>query len=276
MMEPSLDYLVAFWAIVLSGRIAVPAFPPKLAQLATSLPRIESILGDCEAALVLCHPPLLKQLARLQEASSQFRDIAWLPLAVETMETDKPLARDMLLSPLLAKLPAQRDVNAICFLQYTSGSTSEPKGVEVTHQNILHNSEAIFRALECQNSLVSWLPPFHDMGLIGNVIQTVYGAGTGTFMSPTTFLAKPLTWLSAISRYRAAVSVSPNFGYDYCVQKIPPHHLTGLDLSPTGALRFPVLNRYAPTPYVLLKKSSRRLVLMGPRFTPAMAWQRRH
>ncbi len=231
LMEPSLDYLVAFWAIVLSGRIAVPAFPPKLAQLATSLPRIESILNDCEAALVLCHPPLLKQLGRLQRASSQFRDVAWLPLAVEHPESSEFFAQDAPLSSQQALLKPQLDDNAICFLQYTSGSTSEPKGVEVTHQNILHNSEAIFTALECQNSLVSWLPPFHDMGLIGNVIQTVYGAGTGTFMSPTTFLAKPITWLAAISRYRAAVSVSPNFGYDYCVQKIHPHHLTGLDLS---------------------------------------------
>src|SRR5262249_4418734 len=121
----------------------------------------------------------------------------------------------------------------LAFLQYTSGSTAEPKGVMVTHGNLLHNSALIQRSFGStpQSRGVFWLPLYHDMGLIGGVLQTIYCGGASTLMSPVAFLQEPFRWLAAISRTGASISGGPNFAYDLCVRKIDPGQRAALDLS---------------------------------------------
>jgi acyl-CoA synthetase (AMP-forming)/AMP-acid ligase II len=121
----------------------------------------------------------------------------------------------------------------LAFLQYTSGSTATPKGVMVSHGNLLHN-EAIIQQAFAQTSesvIVSWLPLYHDMGLIGNVLQPLYVGAHSVLMSPVAFLQSPFRWLKAISHYRATTSGGPNFAYDLCVRKITEEQKAGLDLS---------------------------------------------
>ncbi len=121
----------------------------------------------------------------------------------------------------------------LAFLQYTSGSTSTPKGVMVTHGNLLANSEQIRACFGStpESRGVFWLPLFHDMGLIGGVLQTVYCGGSSTLLSPVSFLQRPLRWLEAISRTGATISGGPDFAYDLCVRKVGPEQRAGLDLS---------------------------------------------
>ena len=124
--------------------------------------------------------------------------------------------------------------NTLALLQYTSGSTAEPKGVMVSHGNMMHNQRIILTALEHHRHIgigVNWLPPYHDLGLIGGILQTVYRGATLVLMSPTAFLQNPFNWVKAISRYRADTSGGPNFAYDLCVQRSTPEERAALDLS---------------------------------------------
>ena len=123
--------------------------------------------------------------------------------------------------------------NEIAFLQYRSGSTGNPKGVIVSHENILHNSAYIQTAFQLTEESVSvtWLPSFHDMGLIDGIIQPLYTGFLGVIMSPQAFLQKPIRWLEAISYYRATHSGGPNLGYDLCVEKVTNEQIKNLDLS---------------------------------------------
>ena len=125
------------------------------------------------------------------------------------------------------------DADTLAFLQYTSGSTAAPKGVMITHGNLLHNSARIQASFGStpESRGVFWLPLFHDMGLIGGVIQTLYCGGSSTLFSPVSFLQRPLRWLQAISRTGATISGGPNFAYDLCVEKTTPEQRAGLDLS---------------------------------------------
>ncbi len=126
--------------------------------------------------------------------------------------------------------PAAED---LAFLQYTSGSTADPKGVRVTHGNLMHNEETIRRAfgLSEESVIVGWLPLYHDMGLIGNVLQPLYLGARCVLMSPVAFLKRPRRWLEAIDRYRGTTSGGPNFAYELCVHRVPPAEREGLDLA---------------------------------------------
>ncbi|MFL6234775.1 MAG: amino acid adenylation domain-containing protein, partial [Thermoanaerobaculia bacterium] len=125
------------------------------------------------------------------------------------------------------------DPRSIAFLQYTSGSTATPKGVMVTHANLLHNERMIGAAFDMdeESVVVGWLPLYHDMGLIGNVLQPLHAGGRCVLMSPVAFLQRPMRWLEAVSRYRGTVSGGPNFAYELCLRKAAPEALAGLDLS---------------------------------------------
>ena len=122
--------------------------------------------------------------------------------------------------------------DSLAFIQYTSGSTATPKGVMLTHDNLLHNERMIRIAFEQtqQSIILGWLPLYHDMGLIGNVLQSMYCGARCVLMSPLSFLQRPVRWLEAISRYRATTSGGPNFAYDLCVRKIGMQERTDLDL----------------------------------------------
>jgi acyl-CoA synthetase (AMP-forming)/AMP-acid ligase II len=144
------------------------------------------------------------------------------------------LATDVL-PPSLAEAWTMPDISAdtLAVLQYTSGSTGQPKGVQLHHRHLLLNSQMLARAMGCGRDSVGviWIPPYHDMGLIGGVLQPMYSGFPVHLMSPATFLQRPVRWLEAISRYRGTISVAPNFAYEQCVRRIRPEQLAKLDLS---------------------------------------------
>jgi acyl-CoA synthetase (AMP-forming)/AMP-acid ligase II len=219
LLYPSgLEFIAAFFGCLYAGVVAVPAYPPRRNQ---NLDRLQSIVSDCQAAVALTTTSLLPNL---ESSLNQDSQLASLPcLATDSSEAD------------LAAAWYQPEVNSdtLAFLQYTSGSTGKPKGVMVTHGNLLHNSEIIYQAFghSPESRGVIWLPLYHDMGLIGGVIQPLYGGFPVVLMSPLDFLQKPVRWLQAISRYRATTSGGPNFAYELCARKITEEQKAGLDLS---------------------------------------------
>jgi acyl-CoA synthetase (AMP-forming)/AMP-acid ligase II len=238
-----LEYICAFLGCLYAGAIAVPASPPRRNQKRTWL---QSIVNDCQAKAVLTHEAVWH---KLQSHPSHQTAIEQLNLyGVMTDHVD----------PSTAHLWSRPDIKPedIAFLQYTSGSTGEPKGVMVSHRNILQNSESIYRFFghSSQSHALSWLPPYDNMGLIGNILQPLYGGFLGTLFPPVYFLRRPLQWLQAISRYGATTSGGPNFVYDLCVKKAKPEDLATLDLSHwtvafNGAepVRSQTLERFAET-----------------------------
>ena len=219
LLYPSgLDYIIAFFACLYAGVIAIPAYPPRPNR---SLNRIQNILQNAQTDLALTNSDTLQSLERQLERSPELYNLRWI--TTDTLESN--LERDW----------REPDVspNHIAFLQYTSGSTAEPKGVKIAYKNLLHNLEAIHRCFRHspQSKGVIWLPPYHDMGLIGGILQPLYGGFPVTLMSPLMFLQNPLRWLRAISCYQATTSGGPNFAYDLCVRKFKPEQVIGLDLS---------------------------------------------
>ena len=211
-----LDYITAFFGCLYAGVIAIPAYPPRPNR---SLNRIYNILQNAQTNIALTTSETVQSLSRLESASVQ--DLRW----ITTDSIDLNIATYWNEPDL--------DEDSIAFLQYTSGSTAEPKGVKIAYKNLLHNLEAIHRCFKHspQSRGVIWLPPYHDMGLIGGVLQPLFGNFPVTLMSPLMFLQNPLRWLKAISRDRATTSGGPNFAYDMCVRKFKPEQLRGLDLS---------------------------------------------
>ncbi|HVF89383.1 MAG TPA: AMP-binding protein, partial [Blastocatellia bacterium] len=238
---PGLDYIAAFFGCLYAGTIAVPAYPPDPDRLKRSLARLMAILADSGPRVVLTTSSILSMIRRSSGLDDRLTSLGWVT-------TDS-------LAPGLADEWMEPDITGrtIAFLQYTSGSTGTPRGVMVSHGNILHN-ERIIQAACCHDSestFVGWLPLYHDMGLIGNVLQPLYIGARCVLMSPQAFLQKPLRWLSAISRYKAATSGGPNFAYDLCVRKIDPADRANLDLSSwttafNGAepIRFDTMERF--------------------------------
>lgn len=218
---PGLDFIAAFFGCLSAGAIAVPLHP---ARPNRSLARIHSIIDDCGPTAALSTDATYAQMTRIPDVKLQ--QLSWI---TTTTLPDAPSSE-----PGLSISPGD-----IAFLQYTSGSTGDPKGVMVSHANLMHNEALMNRAFAMNESSVvaSWLPLYHDMGLIGSVLQTVYCGATAVLMSPLAFLQRPARWLSAISRYHATISGAPNFAYDLCTQKISDAELAGLDLS-TWAVAF--------------------------------------
>lgn len=215
---PGFGFIAAYFGCLYAGVTAVPAYPPRLNRPS---PRIQAIVADCQAKAALTTTAILENLEQRFEHTPDLRSLQWLdteklPAGIESRWQDPHVTPDYL-----------------AFLQYTSGSTSTPKGVMVTHGNLMYNLRQI--ELGFQNTPgslgVIWLPNYHDMGLIGGILQPILLGGCSVLMSPLMFLQRPLRWLEAISRYRGQVSGAPNFAYDLCVEKIRPEHKAGLDLS---------------------------------------------
>ncbi len=218
LLYPSgLEFITAFFGCLLAGVVAVPVYPPRRNQ---KLSRLLSIVEDAEATLALTTESLLSNYQAHWTEEPALAQLSWLA-------TDSAF-----LTPKQGQLP-KITPDTLAFLQYTSGSTGKPKGVMVTHRNLIDNEEAIARAFNHnENTIhVNWLPLFHDMGLIGNILQSFYLGTPCIVMSPLAFLQKPIRWLQAIDRYRATTSGGPNFAYDFCVEKIKPEQLENLDLS---------------------------------------------
>ena len=209
-----LEFIVAFVACLYAGVVAVPCHPP-MNRLTTT--EVQTRLLDAEATIVLSDRSLLKQLPKKLSTKP---NISWLDTTSVTA------------NPLDYQLP-ELEPNSLAFLQYTSGSTGEPKGVMITHDCLLQNQEMLKQAFghSEQTIGVGWLPLFHDMGLIGNVLQPLYLGICCVLMSPISFVQKPIRWLQAISKYRGTTSGAPNFAYDLLCDRVTPQQLKQLDLS---------------------------------------------
>ncbi len=238
---PGLQYIAAFFGCLYAGAVAVPAYPPRMNR---SLSRLQAIVHDARAIAALTTASIHARATALTNQAPELQRLHWLV----TDELAAGLAADWR-EPVI-------DGNTLAFLQYTSGSTATPKGVMVSHQNLLSNERMIrqvFRQTE-QSFIVGWLPLYHDMGLIGNMLQPLYLGVPCALMSPLAFLQRPLRWLRAIAHYKATTSGGPNFAYELCVNKIKPEDRATLDLSSwqiafNGAepVRADTLERFAAT-----------------------------
>ncbi|WP_438043180.1 amino acid adenylation domain-containing protein [Sorangium sp. So ce128] len=218
--EPGLEYIVAFFGCVYAGLVAVPAYPPDPARIERTLPRLSAILKDARAGLVLSTGAITSMAVHLFERAPELGAARWVAtdeLPAEGQGAFRP--------PALG--PA-----SLAFLQYTSGSTGTPKGVMLSHRNLLHNLESISRCFGAHRGStgVIWLPPYHDMGLIGGILEPLYHGFNVALMSPLTFLRHPLRWLQAISEEGATISGGPNFAFELCVRKSSPEDRRSLDL----------------------------------------------
>ncbi|MBW4594270.1 MAG: fatty acyl-AMP ligase [Brasilonema angustatum HA4187-MV1] len=218
LFPPGLDFITAFFGCLYAGCVAVPAYPPRRNQ---KLSRLQAIVSDAQASVALTTQSLLANVENQLTENPELDAVQWI--ATDNLNSD--LASNWQ-EPTLFE-------SDLAFLQYTSGSTGTPKGVMVSHGNLLHNQRMIEKAFghTKETIFVGWLPLFHDMGLIGNVLQPLYLGIPCILMSPVAFLQKPLRWLQAISRYKATTSGGPNFAYELCVRKITSEQLSTLDLS---------------------------------------------
>jgi acyl-CoA synthetase (AMP-forming)/AMP-acid ligase II len=218
---PGLEFIPAFFGCLYSGVIAVPAYPPQPSQASRTLPRLLSIVADADVAIVLANSNVADAAARMMGEAPGLGSIPWL--ATDTISDDRA---DEWREVVIAS-------DDLAFLQYTSGSTASPRGVMVSHANLLHNLAYASHAADRDRSTrsVSWLPVIHDMGLIEGVLGPVFGGYAAYLMAPASFLHRPIRWLRAITRYRASTSGGPNFAYDLCVRKITEAQRAELDLS---------------------------------------------
>ncbi len=218
LFPPGLDFVAAFFGCLYAGAVAVPCHPPRPHR---DQPRLRAIACDARPGFVLTTVELAGRREALGARVPELAGVVWI--AVETVD---PRGAERWAPPSLAAETA-------AFLQYTSGSTALPKGVVVTHGSILHNEEMIRAAFgQSEDSVVvGWLPLFHDMGLIGNVLQPLTAGASCVLMPPLSFLQQPVRWLRAIHRYRATTSGGPSFAYELCARKVSAEEREGLDLS---------------------------------------------
>ncbi|WP_437715402.1 amino acid adenylation domain-containing protein [Sorangium sp. So ce448] len=218
---PGLDYIAAFLGCAYAKLVAVPAYPPDPGRLNRSLPRLQAIVANARAQVFLTTAMIKSMVDVLGAQAPELAAHPWLA-------TDE-------LAPGCENAWREPDVagETLAFLQYTSGSTGTPKGVMVTHSNLMHNSQLIgeWFELDERSVAVNWLPPYHDMGLIGGILQPLYNNFHGVLLSPITFLQRPLRWLQAITRHRGTCAGGPNFAFDLCARKVKSEELAGLDLS---------------------------------------------
>jgi acyl-CoA synthetase (AMP-forming)/AMP-acid ligase II len=219
--RPGLDFLAAFFGCLYGGAIAIPTYPPHPARRNRTASRLEAIVADAAPAAALTTSDLLPAVEPLMRRG-------------DARPSGVLLAVDQLSDDLAASWTRPAiTIDSLAMLQYTSGSTGAPNGVMISHGNLLHNSEQIrifFEHTEDSQGL-SWLPPYHDMGLIGGILQPLYAGFPHTLFSPLHFLQQPIRWLRAVTRWKSTSSGGPNFAYDLCVEKVSPEERAGLDLS---------------------------------------------
>jgi acyl-CoA synthetase (AMP-forming)/AMP-acid ligase II len=224
--EPGLHYIVSFIACLRAGLVAVPVFPPDPRKLKKDMHMFASIAGNCGAKVALTSSlyNAATKMAALKalftaSGSSGWPDLAWV--TVDELPVYKSLDKAAASGGQVAAEAFVGVRSELAFLQYTSGSTSDPKGVMISHGNLSHNLATIIDELRAGTDtvVVSWLPQYHDMGLIGSYLGALYCGGCGFYLSPFAFLKSPLIWLQAISAHRATHMQAPNFGFALAVRR---------------------------------------------------------
>jgi len=212
---PGLEFLVAFFGCLIAGVIAVPMMMPRRQSARDSS---AAIMANCEPVIAFTSAAFATRRDLRERFSNE--KLQWIAVDLKTA------------GARAADLP-EPDSQDIAFLQYTSGSTSDPKGVAVSHANLLANLEMIRQSLgnTRQSTYVNWVPLYHDMGMILNTLEALYVGALCVLMAPNAFMQRPLGWLRAIGRYRAEVGCGPNFGYDLCVSRYRAEQMEGVDLS---------------------------------------------
>lgn len=252
MLPAGPEFVIGFLGCLYAGVLAVPASEPKPKRRNDRLSRVA---GDCDPTAVLCNRSIAERIEpRL--VCPELAAVPWISLEEAISASDDGGSRP---DRRLGSRPNRRwngeetgnhlatdadgepwpPADSIAFLQYTSGSTSDPMGVAISHHNLVHNLEMIrlgfgqeFNTSDSTGLKgVFWLPPYHDMGLIGGILEPLYLGGTTVLMPPTSFLKKPLRWLQAVSDERAIISGAPNFAYELCVNRLTPQDRQRLDLS---------------------------------------------
>ena len=213
---PGLDYVAAFFGCLYAGAVAIPLYPPRANR---TLARVQHIAADATARFALTTSQVFAKADDLIN-TSQLGELTWLT----TDDLDQNDGGDW--------IPWTPAPNALAYLQYSSGSTANPKGIMISHANLLHNSAHLDAGWKhtSDSRIVSWLPHFHDMGLVYGIVQPVYKGIQSYLMPPAAFLQRPLLWLQAISRHQATHTAAPNFAYDLCINKISDEECESLDL----------------------------------------------
>jgi len=217
---PGLEYIASLFGCWYAGAVAVPAYPPRFNR---PMLRLRSLVADARARFALTTPATLERLERALQREPELERLCWLPTGVAGE------------APALPS-PVPLDPGDLALLQYTSGSTGDPKGVMLTHRHLLAQVELLVERgqLTSGDRGVAWLPPYHDMGLVGAILVPVLVGLETTLMPPSAFLQRPLRWLQAMTRYRATISGAPDSAFDLCVRRASPAQIEALDL---GALR---------------------------------------
>jgi acyl-CoA synthetase (AMP-forming)/AMP-acid ligase II len=230
---PSLDFIISFLACLKAGIVAVPVFPPNPLRRDT-LHMFSRIVQGCDAKFALTNTEYnhAKKIAGIRDAftrnTSANATAAW-PEALQWILTDQKSAKATAVSSSSASTPKSTCSSSdLAFLQYTSGSTSEPKGVMITHGNLAHNLSIITTELKADATtiVVSWLPQYHDMGLIGSYLGILYCGGTGYYMSPLSFLQRPMLWMEVVGMYQATHLQAPNFSFKLTARKFQADQYT--------------------------------------------------
>jgi 8-amino-7-oxononanoate synthase len=242
LFAPGLNYIIGYFACLMAGAIAVPVYPPHPRRLNQSFSRLMPILKNSNPKFVLTNQKIVLASKILTQFSPILKKLHWV--AIERVNENEGNSW---------KNPDPKPED-IAFLQYTSGSTGDPKGVMVSHQNLLHNLNYItkkFGVSENDTALV-WVPPYHDMGLIGGIIEPVFSGLNIILMSPMDFLKKPKRWLEAVSHFQATISGGPNFSFELCARKMSEEEKSKLDLRSwrvafTGAepVRYEMMERFS-------------------------------
>lgn len=219
---PGLNFTIALLACFKANLIAVPVFPPDPRKLQKDLHHFISITNNCGAKVVLTDSKynFVKKVSDIKSIFSSSSSIIWPELT--WIPIDNMIQKSLKQTNDSLSMSNTIKLNDIAFLQYTSGSTSEPKGVMISHTNLIHNLELIITSLKAniETRNVSWLPQYHDMGLIGSYLGLLYCGGCGYYLSPISFLKRPLVWIEAMSKYQGTHTQAPNFAYALVVRKV--------------------------------------------------------
>lgn len=218
LFPPGLEFITAFFGCLYAGVVAVPAYPPRRNR---NMVRIQAIAEDAQAKVALTTATVSDRIIPMLDETPLLKKIRWISTDLVPLKSYESWHEPEISSETLA------------FLQYTSGSTGTPKGVMLSHANMIHNSALISYAFEHTRSgkAVFWLPMYHDMGLIGGMLQPMQIGHPNISMSPMAFLQQPYRWLRAISKHQGTISGGPNFAYELCVQKVTQEQVEKLDLS---------------------------------------------